>query len=223
MAKNYDDPCGIARALSLVGERWSLMVIRELTFGPRRFSDLARGLPTTSQNVLSQRLRDLQQEHVLRQRTLGPPTSTRVYELTERGRALKPVLEALGRWGSRLPLDPDGSAELSIDALALALVTMFDPQLAGELSVRVQLVLDDDRFDAEVTGGEFDVHRGECDNPDVTVTTDAAGLRSLVFAGRRLSAAVQSGEVQVVGRRALVERFLRCFPRPAPFDPQCPS
>src|SRR3569833_2939798 len=127
LKRHYDDPCGVARALSAVGERWALLVVRELLLGPKRFSDLSRGLADMSQNVLSQRLRELDASGVVRRRRRGPPVSASGYELTERGQELEPVLLALARWGSRLPLGSD--AELSTDGLMLALRTTFDPAL----------------------------------------------------------------------------------------------
>src|SRR5438552_11330080 len=117
--RSYADPCGLARALSVTGERWALLVVRELLFGPKRFSDLIRGLPHLSQNVLSQRLRELEQAAIIRRRRLGPPVSAQVYELTARGLELEPVLLAMARWGAQQPLPPSG--ELSTDALMLAL------------------------------------------------------------------------------------------------------
>src|SRR6266702_797200 len=95
--RSYGDSCGVARALDVVGERWALLVVRELLFGPKRYADLSRGLPGMSQNVLSQRLRELEQEGIMRRRKLGPPASIRVYELTERGQDLEPVLCAYTR------------------------------------------------------------------------------------------------------------------------------
>ena len=103
----FDDPCGIARALNAVGERWALLVVRELVFGPKRYSDLHRGLPQMSQNVLAQRLRELEADGLVRRRRLGPPAPAAVYELTERGQELEPVLRALAQWGSRAPLPED--------------------------------------------------------------------------------------------------------------------
>jgi DNA-binding HxlR family transcriptional regulator len=123
--RSYDDPCGVARALDVVGERWALLVVRELLLGPKRFGALSGGLPGMSQNVLSQRLRELQEAGIVRRRTFGPPASSQGYELTERGRELEPVLHALARWGSRIPVSPAG--ELSTDGLMLALQTTFDP------------------------------------------------------------------------------------------------
>src|ERR1700737_1921647 len=106
--RTYDDPCGVARALGVVGERWALLVVRELLFGPKRFTDLSQGLPAMSQNVLSQRLRELEQAGIVCRRRLGPPARARVYELSERGMELEPVLMALARWGSRAPLESTG-------------------------------------------------------------------------------------------------------------------
>src|SRR3954452_5144800 len=98
--RSYDDACGIARALDVIGERWALLVVRELVFGPKRFTDLQAGLRRVSPDVLAQRLRDLEAAGVVARRTLPPPAASRVYELTDRGRELEPVLRALGRWGS---------------------------------------------------------------------------------------------------------------------------
>lgn len=154
--RQYDDPCGVARALDVVGERWTLLVVRELLFGPKRFSDLVRGLPGMSQNVLSQRLRELASVGLVERRRLGPPVSGQVYELTEHGAALRPVVIELARWGSRIPTV--SRADLSVDALALALLTTFQPD--GAEDVRITLALGDDRFAAEITGGRLEIVRG---------------------------------------------------------------
>jgi DNA-binding HxlR family transcriptional regulator len=217
--RRYNDPCGIARALNLVGERWALLVVRELLLGPKRFTDLRHGLRGVSDNVLSQRLRELEQAAVVRRRKLAPPSSAWSYQLTERGYELESVLTALGRWGSRLPVDGSTNPDLSVDALVVALRTTFDAEAAGSLTAGVQLRLGDDRFRAEVDRGRFQVVRGEADAADLTITTDAPTLQSLVFAGRPLAQAEQAGEATIVGDRRIAERFLRCFPpsvRPAP-------
>ena len=127
-ARRYDDPCGIARALDVIGDRWALLVVRELIFGPKRFVQLRSGLHGVSPNVLSQRLRDLENAGVVRQDVLDPPASVAVYQLTERGLALEPVLLELGRWGSQEPVTT--SSELSVSALLLALKTVFHPATA---------------------------------------------------------------------------------------------
>jgi DNA-binding HxlR family transcriptional regulator len=212
--RSYDDACGVARALGVVGERWALLVVRELLYGPKRFSDLSRGLPGMSHNVLSQRLRELEQAGVVRRRGLGPPAGARVYELTEHGLGLRPVLLALARWGSRLPLAP--GARLSVDALMFALQTTFEPPAAEGVQVRVELRFGDDRFDAHIDGDRFRLSRGAASNADAVLDTDAATLRDLVFAGRALTDAVDRGELRLSGDPAAVTRFIRCFPRPAP-------
>jgi DNA-binding HxlR family transcriptional regulator len=220
----FDDPCGIARALNAVGERWALLVVRELVFGPKRYSDLHRGLPQMSQNVLAQRLRELEADGLVRRRRLGPPATASVYELTERGQELEPVLRALAHWGSRAPLREDGAAELSVDALLYALRATFDPALAGELSLRCQMDVAGDRFRATVAGGRFELARGEHAEPDAWLTVpEAATLRDLVFAGAALDDAVEQADAEVAGDTARLAALLRCFPAavryPAPQDP----
>jgi DNA-binding HxlR family transcriptional regulator len=204
VVRSYDDPCGLARALDLVGERWALLVVRELLLGPKRFADLRRGLPGLSQNVLSQRLRELEEAGVVTRRRLEPPASAWAYELTARGRALEPALVALAAWGSRTPVR--SSAELSPDALMLALRTT----VAGPVDpARVELRLDDDRFTVEVDG-EVRIVRGSSPvPPDAVIAGSASAFRSVVFGGEPLS------RLTVEGDRAVAERFVRTFPRPS--------
>ena len=212
--RSYGDPCGIARALDRVGERWALLVVRELLLGPKRFTDLRAGLPEASPNVLSQRLRDLEDAGVVRRRELPPPSGSTVYELTDWGRGLEPVILALGRWGSRAPPVPRG--ELSVDALILALVTTFDADAAEGLRARVALRLGEDAFELSVSKRQLAVSREVSGKADATIATDAPTLRQLAFGRRELARAVRQGEVQVEGDEALAQRFLLLFPRPAP-------
>lgn len=214
--RTYGDPCGIARALDLVGERWALLVVRELLLGPKRFTDLRTGLPGASRNVLSQRLRELEQAGIVQRRKLGPPAGAWVYELTDWGRDLEPVVLALGRWGSRAPSMP--GAELSVDALMLALKTTFDPRAAG-LRARYELRLGEDRFRVEVADGQIELARGGADQPDAAIETDSATLRSLVFGDRQLADALHAGAFTFTGDRQAVAHFLHLFPRPAPVRP----
>ena len=127
--RTYGDACGIARALDILGERWALMTVRELLLGPKRFTDLRAGLPHASPNILSMRLRDLEEHGIVRKRKLPPPAASQVYELTDRGQEIAPVLDALGTWGSRLPL-PGPDATMSFDAHILSFRTLFQPDLA---------------------------------------------------------------------------------------------
>src|SRR5919202_1719071 len=125
--RTYGDGCAIARALDLVGERWGLLVVRELLLGPKRYTDLRRGLPTASPNVLSQRLAELEGAGVIRRRKLPPPAGARVYELTEWGSELEETVMSLGRWAARAPNPPSAVPIRSADSVILALRERFDP------------------------------------------------------------------------------------------------
>jgi DNA-binding HxlR family transcriptional regulator len=220
--RSYRDPCGVARALDVVGERWALLVVRELLLGPKRFTDLAAALPGLSQNVLSQRLRELEDAGVVERARLGPPAGSRVYRLTGWGAELEPVLLALGGWGARAPLPSGPGAELSVDALALALRTTFDAGIAGDLRVSGTIRLGDDVLGVDVRDGRFQLARGPHDAPDAVLTTDAGTLRAIVFAGRPVAEA----DLVIEGDRPAALRLLRCFPRPAAqrgAEPGCSS
>ncbi|MQA12027.1 MAG: transcriptional regulator [Pseudonocardiaceae bacterium] len=212
--RKYDDPCGVARALDLIGERWALLVVRELLLGPKRFTDLRNGLPAASQNVLSHRLRELEQAAVMRRRRLGPPASTWVYELTAWGHDLEPVVLELARWGSRAQLTSTG--ELSVDSLLLALKTTFDQRAAGELRASYELRLGEDTFCVEIADGRIELARGNAESPDVVIETSPATLRSLVFGNRSLADAKRSDDLSFEGDWDAAARFVMLFPRPAP-------
>ena len=158
LGRSYGDPCGVARALDIVGERWALLVVRELLLGPKRFTDLYAGLAGISQNVLSQRLRELERSGVVARQRLAPPARVWTYALTERGTALEPVLIALGRWGRDVPFAKE--AALSPDALLLALRTTFSSELADRLRLTAQLRMDDDEVSITIADGRLDHRAG---------------------------------------------------------------
>jgi len=214
-ARRYDDPCGIARALDAVGDRWALLVVRELIFGPKRFIQLRHGLPGVSPNVLSQRLRDLEDAGVVRRDVLGPPADVPVYELTARGLALEPVLLELARWGSQQPLTAPG--QLSASALLLALKAVFDP--AAGVGATFALRVDGDWFGLTAAGGSITIARGRAEHPAATLETDVATLRSVAFGREPVTAAERDGRLTVTGDRCLAERFTRMFPVPQEHAP----
>jgi len=214
-ARRYDDPCGIARALDVVGDRWALLVVRELIFGPKRFVQLRHGLPGVSPNVLSQRLRDLEDAGVVRRDVLGPPADVPVYELTARGLALEPVLLELARWGSQQPLTAPG--QLSASALLLALKAVFDP--AAGVGATFALRVDGDWFGLTAAGGSITIARGRAEHPVATLETDVATLRSVAFGREPVTAAERDGRLTVTGDRCLAERFTRMFPVPQEHAP----
>jgi DNA-binding HxlR family transcriptional regulator len=213
--RSYNDRCGIARALDVVGERWALLVVRELLLGPKRFSDLRAGLRSIGPDVLAQRLKDLEAAEILRRAKLPPPAGAQVYELTDRGRDLEPVVLALGAWGSRAPFPP-GDARLGVDSAVLALKTLFDPASAGRIDEKLELRLDGDRFRAHVAGGRLDIARGGADDPVAVIETDPATLSRVLWHGRKLAAAIRAGDVRIEGDGAAARRFLALFPPPEP-------
>ncbi len=216
--RTYCDACAAAHALDLVGERWALLVVRELLLGPKRFTDLRAGLPNASPNVLAQRLRELERAGIVRRRKLAPPAASRVYELTEWGEELEAVIISLGRWGARSPSKPR-DAELGVDSLILSFRTMFDPHAAEGLEAVYELRFGEDRFYAVVADGRFEVERGGAEEPDAIIESDAATLAALVYEGRQLDEALRSGDIKIEGNRSVVERFLGLFSLPEPAAP----
>jgi DNA-binding HxlR family transcriptional regulator len=213
--RTYGDSCGIARALDLVGERWALLVVRELVLGPKRFTDLRAGLPKLGPDMLAQRLRDLEEAGIVSRRTLAPPAASRVYELTEWGAELGPVLLALGRWGSRAPL-PDEPPALGTDAAIVALETTFDPNAAAGVDESYTIAVGDQSFGLRVAGGRLDVARGAATGAAVSIETDTATLATVVFHGRPLTDAIAEGDARVDGDLAAAERLLTLFRPPVP-------
>jgi DNA-binding HxlR family transcriptional regulator len=206
--RTYGDRCGIARALDLVGERWALLVVRELLLGPKRFTDLRAGLPHVGPDVLSQRLRDLEGQGIVRRAKLPPPAGARpVYELTERGAALEPVILELGRWGSRTPF-PETDAGLGVDSAVIALKTVFDPATAGGMDETYELRLDGQPFRIRVGDGRLEAVRGSADHPAAVIATDPATLARVLWHGGRRS------ELSVDGDMEAARRFVALFPTP---------
>jgi DNA-binding HxlR family transcriptional regulator/putative sterol carrier protein len=213
--RKYDDGCAIAHGLDLVGERWALLVVRELLLGPKRFTDLRAGLPGASPDVLSQRLRELQDAGVLTRRKLPPPGASWVYELTEWGADLEPVITQIAHWSSRsATLRHD--APIGVDSLLLSLKALFDPHAAEGFSATITLRLGEQDFCIQLTDEHLEVTRGRPGQPDVTLATDTATLHALLRGNRRLTETLTAGELRLAGDRSTAERFLALFPLPTP-------
>jgi DNA-binding HxlR family transcriptional regulator len=210
LARRYDDPCGIARALDLIGDRWALLLVRELMYGPKRFSHLREGLPGVSQTVLAQRLRDLEAANVARRVLLGRPADVAAYELTERGLAIKPILLELGRWGSRTAQTSDGP--MSPSALVLALETCFDPnsQFSGEFN----LDLEGESFQLHVEDGVISAIGGRFSTPDATVTTGVETLRAIAFGRQPIDVAEAEAKLTISGSRSAALSLCNSFLAP---------
>lgn len=211
--RSYEDACAMAHALDLIGERWALLVVRELILGPKRFSDLRAGLPAISPNVLTQRLAELEQASVLVRRKLAPPAGAWVYELTPWGLELEEIIMALGRWGARSPLLPMGPA-ISVDGLILSFRTMFDPKRAAGFKASLEFRFGDDAFHAEIAGGKFHIARGRAQEADASIEADPNLLAGVVYGGADLSEVLRSGQMRLLGDKAAFKRFIGLFPMP---------
>jgi DNA-binding HxlR family transcriptional regulator len=177
MTRRYHDGCAIATALDYIGERWAMLVVRELLLGPKRFTDLQAGLPGAGPKILAQRLRELENAGVLRRRTLAPPASSQVYELTEWGTRLDAVVVALGRWGADAP-EPSGD-HVGADSAMIKLRSFFHARQPW--SATYEMRLGRYRFTVRVVDGELvDVSRGEPQRPDTVIDTDPDTLDELI-------------------------------------------
>src|SRR5215210_1633792 len=200
MRRAYDQYCGIAHALDLVGERWALLVIRELTRGPMRYTDLVDHLPGIGTNILAARLRDLEAGGVVAKRTLPPPAASRVYDLTEYGRGLRATLRELALWGARSLGPPTAEDELFPGWLENAVDIILAPLAPnGRFVFRVGEEV------ASLVDGE--ARAGAVEDPDVIVEGDAEGVYHM-FVDRRLDL------VSVEGDRGLLEQLVEIAPQP---------
>lgn len=205
-ARSYGDACPIARAVDRVGERWAILVIRELVLGPQRFSDLRRALPGASSNMLTDRLRELESHGVVRRRRLPPPAASVVYELTQRGRDLEPVLDALGAWGSAEP--PPARASLSATAVLLFLRGMARAHPRPPThTYRVRL--DDRVWSISTIGGVLEVQPHDIVEPDASLHTDPGTLNALLMDPAGLDAAIATGTVQAEGNLPALQELIQ--------------
>jgi DNA-binding HxlR family transcriptional regulator len=200
MRKRYEQYCPVAHALDLVGERWALLVVRELMHGPKRYTDLAEHLPGIGTNILASRLRDLEACGIVAKRTLPPPAASRVYELTDYGRGLRAAIRELALWGARSLGPPTADDELFEGWLENAVDTVLAPSAPpGRFEFRVGDEV------ASLVDGE--AQPGPVDEPDVVVEGDPDGVYHM-FVDQRLDL------VKVEGDRALLEQLLEAAPVP---------
>jgi DNA-binding HxlR family transcriptional regulator len=216
--RSYGEACRFAYALDLIGERWALLVVRELLLGPKRFTDLRGGLPHASPNILSERLRELEQAGVVHRRKLPPPAASQVYELTEWGKELEPVVTQLGAWGARSPVPPE-HRKISASSIVLALRSLFDAEAAGDLEASYELRLGEESFHVGIAGGELDLGRGEAQEPSATIETDPGTLAALLTGQLPLEDALDSDAASIEGSKQSARSFLKLFPMPEP----CPA
>ena len=211
--RSYDDACGAAHALDLVGERWALLVMRELLLGPRRFGDLRAALPGLSANVLTQRLEGLEASGILERRRLPPPASAGVYALTAWGLECEPILQALGRWAARSPTH-DPTLPLSTVSLLLSLRTMLDPGRAEGLDWRVGFRFGAETYLGHLADGTLPIAPGPVEGADFVLSGPATAIAAAIYGGAPFEALEAQGALAVEGDRALARRFATLFPLP---------
>ncbi|WP_142849863.1 helix-turn-helix domain-containing protein [Telmatospirillum sp. J64-1] len=216
--RRYEDACAAAHALDLVGERWALLVMRELMTGPKRFSDLRAGLPGISANVLTQRLEGLEAIGVLIRRSLPPPANARVYELTPWGYESEPIFQALGRWAVRSPLH-DPRLPFSTASLILSLRTMFSRERAAGLNARIGFRLGEETFLAKVSPEGLEVAAGPVDEADAVFTGSPAAIAGAIYGGQAIGALEKDGALTLTGDRKIAETFITLFPLPEKLPP----
>ena len=202
--RSYRQYCGVARGLDLVGERWALLVVRELALGPKRFTDLRQGLPDIATNILSLRLRQLERDGVVARRRLPAPAASTVYELTDYGQELVPVMLALGRWGASRLGTRKPHESLRAEWLALALRAFFQPGAGKGLAATVALDFDEAQFTLALADGQLEVRPGMPDDPDLAIRTDPETLIAFL-AGAPV-------DLPFEGDRELLSAMRACFP-----------
>lgn len=210
----YEDACAAAHALDLFGERWALLVMRELMLGPKRFGDLKNDLPGLSANVLTQRLESLEAAGVLVRRRLPPPASAQVYELTQWGYESEPIFQAMGRWAARSPTH-DPTLPFGAVSLMMSLRTMIDHSLAAGIDARIGLRIGPETFRMHLANGELTAERGAIKDADVVFTGASRMIAAAIYGGQPIEALEAAGVLALEGDRALAQRFVGLFPLPS--------
>jgi DNA-binding HxlR family transcriptional regulator len=205
--RRYEDACGLAHAMELLGERWAMLLLRELAYGPRRFSELKADLTGISANVLAQRLTELEARKLLRKTKLAPPASIQVYESTEWGLEVVPLIASLGRWAARSPWH-DPTLKMSHVSVIMSLQTLISSELANGLDARIGFRFGDVSYVTTFHEGRLDVERGPAENCDVVFSGAPSEIAAVIHGGAPLEMIVIEGDLE------LAKRFRTLFPLP---------
>lgn len=208
--RSYGQFCGLAHAVDLVGERWALLIVRDLLVGPRRFTDLKRGLPRIPSNILSSRLKELELAGLVERRVLPRPDGSVVYELTQYGRELDEIVLRLGRWGARTLGEPEPEDVITPDLLVMALRSTFNPESATGAPVRYEVRVGEVVIHAEVADGKLEAATGPSPDPDLVIETGLT-LKALMADEITPAEAIENGSVQLTGDPKLLTRFVDTF------------
>jgi DNA-binding HxlR family transcriptional regulator len=211
--QRYDDSCGTAHALELIGDRWAILIVRELMLGGRRFSQLRTDLPGISANILAQRLNELEARGLIVHKRLPPPSLAQIYELTPWGYEAEPIIQTMGRWAARSPYH-DPSLRISAVASLLSLRTMLDGDRARGIDAVIGFRFGDDAYRGHLTGDALTIERGEPDGASVVFDGQPAALMAAVHEGVPLKKLKAAGLLTVSGDHELAKRFTTLFPLP---------
>jgi DNA-binding HxlR family transcriptional regulator/putative sterol carrier protein len=209
----YQQYCGLARALDVAGDRWTLLIVRELKPGPRRFTDLIEGLPGISRNLLTERLRALERDGVVARQELQPPAARQVYELTDDGRDLADAMVPLIGWGARRLGDRKPTESFRARWAALAMATFADREAAKGVSETYQYVVGRSAFHFTVDDGSIQLNDGRAQDPAVTLTVDEETWADIASGKITASSAAATGALTVAGDRQAAKRLGKIFPR----------
>jgi DNA-binding HxlR family transcriptional regulator len=213
-SRDYEEHCALARGLDVVGERWTLLIIRELLFGPKRFTDLLGGLPGIPPSLLSARLKELQAADIISQRVLPPPAASTVYELTDAGNGLEEILYALGRWGAQFGREPRQSDAARPEWAVFALRCLFRPEAAAGVHEAYELRLPDGTFRLTVEDGVLTIGMGSGPTPHVALMGEMATVMSALMGKLTTKEATQSGKLKIQGDRKALGGLLEMFRLP---------
>ena len=213
--KSYEQYCAVARALDVVGERWTLLIVRDLLMGPKRYTDLRVGLPGIATDILTARLRTLEEAGLVRRRNLPPPAPATIYELTESGNRLGPAILALGQVGLATLGSPQPGEDVRPERLVVGLRVSFRREEFADLTETYELVIDDEPFTVEVSDGVVDTRPGGASSPSISLATDADTFVALMTGRASAADSLTKGRATLEGDHSVLDRFIDAFSYPS--------
>jgi DNA-binding HxlR family transcriptional regulator len=217
--KSYEQYCAVARALDVVGERWTLLIVRDLLMGPKRYTDLRAGLPGIATDILTARLRTLEEAGFVRRRDLPPPAPATIYELTEAGKGLGPAILALGKVGLGTLGVPQPGEDIRPERLVVGLRVSFRREEFADLTETYELVIDGEPFTVEVSDGVVDTRPGGASSPTISLDTDADTFVALMTGGASIANSLAKDRATLQGERSVLKRFIDAFGYPLSAQP----
>jgi DNA-binding HxlR family transcriptional regulator/putative sterol carrier protein len=209
--RSYSQYCAVARGLDVIGDRWMLLVVRDLLLGPKRYTDLLDGLPGIGTNMLALRLREMEEGALVERAMLPPPAASAVYQLTEAGRALEPAIFAIGRWGARFLGEPRADDVLLPRAYLVAIRAGFRPERAAGLAETYELRIGRLAFEVRVKDGQCTTRERSVVDPDAVFVMDVQTLNDLLLEGLSPQAALADRRIEITGDPQRLDHFVDLF------------